>query len=78
MIGVLQRSTEDGRLVWLFNESVLPQIVQVTLRVAASSAEWFDPDSGSRTQLPLQTAGGARTLTIALAGARGGILFLPD
>jgi hypothetical protein len=78
MIGLVQRSTEDGRVVWLFNESILPQIVQVTLRVAASSAQWFDPDSGSSTQLPLQPAAGARTLTIALAGVRGGILFLPD
>jgi hypothetical protein len=77
-IGIAQRDTEQGRLIWLFNESALPQLVRATVRNAKAHAQWLDPSTGRASDVALEPGVDGATLWLALPGARGGLLLLTD
>jgi alpha-L-rhamnosidase len=78
-VSVLQRETESGRLIWLFDESGLPQLLSVRVRGAhaGTRALWLDPATGAADELPASADGHALRVSLALPAARGGVLFLP-
>lgn len=75
-LGIAHRETSNGRVVWVWNPSAVPQVVLATVHTPASSASWLDPETGQSTPLPLERNGSDPTVTLALPAARGGILFL--
>lgn len=77
-LGVLQRAAANGRLVWIFNPSPVPDLVTLTARIPFSTAEWLEPDTGASTPVAVERSGATATMTLTLAAARGGVLFLPN
>jgi hypothetical protein len=77
IIGLLQRQTANGRVVWMFNESNLAQTVEVTLRMPVQSAAWFEPQTGdSKPLLASAKNDDGQRVAIMLPGQRGGVLLL--